>query len=156
MSSKVEIIKASTKLPGYLFVLANITKINELIDLYCTNDNIKIPKILLASIGVYTQRTKSSKYIITSNKTTLIILNTIEEINCLTLLDNNDLGSTLLYVSNINSYQDFKIQANELIAQYPSCILTANISMTAKKKEFYIVINNTNTFYKKIKRHTIN
>lgn len=154
MCSRVKIIKASSKLPGFLFVLAITTNINDTIYVCCNKNDFMVNKTLLKSIGLYAEQFFKLNEITEYNAKTLFILNNPFELNSLIPESNISFANiSFIHLLNINSYESLKKEAYRLIEQYPNCIITADISISTKEKAFYIAIKITNSLLEKLKKH---
>lgn len=156
MCSRVEIFKASSKLSGLLFVLAITTNINDTIYMCADNDNFIINETLLKSIGLYVKQFNELNELTGHNAKTLFILNNSFKLDSIIPLSDIRIANiSYIHLLNINSYESLKKETNRLIEQYPNCIITSDISISTKEKEFYIAIKNTNSLLEKIKNHII-
>lgn len=154
MCSMVKMIKASSKLPGFLFVLAITTNINDTIYVCCDKNDFMINKTLLKSIGLYAEQFIKPNEITEYNAKTLFILNNPFELNSIIPERNISFANiSFIHLLNINSYKSLIKEANRLIEQYPNCIITADISRSTKENEFYIAIKSTNSLLEKLKKH---
>ncbi len=149
MHSQVKVITTSVKLPGYLFVLTGITSIGDAVYLYCPQNSYEFLSSMLNMIGLQTRLMTDTNVKYNS----LIIIDTYQEIKNINFLIENNNYPIIIYVMDNTFLKMSPAFTEKFILRYPQCILVINSKIAVGKKEFSVLINQQNPYYKKIKEH---
>lgn len=148
MDSQIKIIKTSSKLPGYLFVLTGISNIGDSVCLHCSKNSYEFLNSMLRMIGLKTQLMKKAN----KKSNLLIVIDSCQEIKTIKPLIEKG-NFSLIYISDSIYLKKLLTYTKKIILQYPHCILVSNIKISVSKKEFFILVNSHNSYYKKINKH---
>lgn len=142
MNSKISQIKITSKLPGYLFVLANITNIDEKIFLSCPKEDYLFTNSMLKEIGIHAQHFSGTNI-------ALLILDNLQILNTITYTKNKQI-CYIVYIENETISAYYKKEMEIFLIQHPQCIIIINTKLTVTNKSFDIYLNKSNRYFDKI------
>lgn len=141
-------IKVTSKLSGYLFVLCNITHINDKISLYSHSNKkeLKFTKMMLDSIGLHVRIKNNLRELCQPPEISLILINSCNELKTLELPYDSP-QCFVTYIADVDCHSNLVSDVERFMMQYPNCIVIANAAMDIVKKNFYIAINPKNPYF---------
>lgn len=142
MNSKISQIQITSKLPGYLFLLANITNIDDKIFLSCSKEDYLFTNSMLKEIGIHTQPYSGTNI-------ALIILDNLQTLNTIPLTKNRQICH-IVYIKNETLSEYYENEMELFLIQHPQYIIIVNTKLAVSNKFFDIYLNKTNRYFDKI------
>lgn len=146
MNSKISQIQTTSKFPGYLFLLSNITNINDKILLSCPEKDFEFAKSMLKEIGIQAEPF-NGKF---AEDIVLFLLDNVQQLKNINLAKNQQLCN-IIYVETETLNEDSEEKIKLFLVQYPQCIIILNTKLAVSNKCFRIYFHNTSKYYGKIK-----
>lgn len=146
MNTKISQIQITSKLPGYLFLLANITNINDKIFLSCSNGEYEFFNSILKEIGIQAQPFYGNF----TDDMGLFILDNIQQLNTIKPAKNEQ-SCHIIYIKNEIISEHSKEKVKLFLIQHPQYIIILDTELTVSIKRFSVNMNKANQHYEKIK-----
>lgn len=146
MNSKISQVQTTSKLPGYLFLLSNITNINDEILLSCPEEDYEFANSMLNEIGIQAQPF-SGKF---AEDIVLFILDSVQQLKNINPAQYQQLCN-IIFIKTETLNEDSEEKIKLFLVQYPQYIIIFNTILTVSNKCFCIYFNNANKYYEKFK-----
>lgn len=139
----IEFLKVSAKLPGYLFVLANLTMPGDSVLLGTNDEHIQTQMNL---IGLEPRSSPDNQF-----QTAHMISKEMQNAGGTWIFE---LGNTAMVVQfrETISLEQFTSFSNKLIAQHLGAILVEELSNTVEAKSFMVALSRESSFYTSLKK----
>lgn len=148
MNNSIDFLHLSSKLPGYLFVLANLTNPGDVVHLNCPEEKNAFLSSMLAQIGLSVQ---SCTHDTDENALKPIIIHVYEDLQDIWQNKSNDATEILLLPYQI-PIQQFEHCAMDILHRYPNYIIIDELQDQAESKTFAVALSKESHFYAQMKQ----
>lgn len=148
MNNTIDFMHLSAKIPGYLFILANLTNPGDVIHLNCPEEKRGFISSMLAQIGL---RVQSCMHYPEENAQESIILSVYEDLQEIRRNKSNDATEILLLPYQL-PIQQFEHCAMGMLPRNPNEIIIDELQDLAESKTFSVALSKESHFYTRLKQ----
>lgn len=148
MNNTIDFVRISSKIPGYLFILAHLTTPGDVIYLNCPGEKRNFITSMLAQIGISAQ---SCMHYTKDNVQELIILSVFEKLEEIRQHESNHATEILLLPYQF-PVQQFEHCAIGILSQNPNAIIIDELQYTAANKTFAVALSKGGDLYARLKQ----
>lgn len=151
MNDIIYFIQLSAKLPGYLFILANLTNPSDTIHLNCTEEKRTFISSMLPQIGLSVQPCMQYQEGQTQKQ---IILSVCEELQDIREIKTCD-AIKILLLPYQTPIQQFEHCAINILSRYPNYIIIDELQDLADSKTFSVALSKESYYYAQLKQRIV-
>lgn len=151
MNNAVDFICLSSKLPGYLFILANLTNPGDAVCLYCSEEKKAFISSMLAQIGLSVQSCICDAG---GHSLQPIILHIYEYFQDIKQNKSNDITEILLLPYQF-PIQKFEHCAMTFLDRNPNQIIINELQDLAESKTFTVALSKKSHFYTQLRQKIV-
>lgn len=146
MNEKVEQIRLCATLPGYLFVLANLSNIGDTLSLSCPKTSVDYYTGMLRFIGLEVAKDQKEK----QTQYKLYVCTNFQDADSFSIEDGSSIITILLFPKGVFP-ESFSQYACKILPGRTDLILVAELSQTVKRKEFCVALSRESGYFTRLK-----
>lgn len=136
MNEKVEQISLCATLPGYLFVLANLSNIGDTLSLSCPDTSVDHYSGMLSFIGLKVAKGQEER----QPHYKLCVCKNFKDADSFLAKEDSGVIAIFLFLQGVFS-ESFSNYADKILPGHTNLILVAELSQSVKKKEFCVALS---------------
>lgn len=148
MNNTIDFMHLSAKVPGYLFILANLTNPGDAIQLNCPGEKRDFISSMLGQIGLNVQ---SCMYYPEEIAPESYVLSVCEDLQYIKQNKANATTEVLLLPYQL-PIQQFKHCAKDILPRHPNQIIIDELQDLTERKTFSVALSKESHFYARLKR----
>lgn len=138
----------SAKIPGYLFILANLTNPGDVIQLNCPGEKREFISSMLGKIGLNVQSCVYYPVEIAPESFVLSVYEDMQDIK----QNKSIIATEILLLPYQLPMQQFEHCAMSILPRYPNQIIIDELQDQAERKIFSVALSKESHFYARLKR----
>lgn len=146
MNEKVEQLQLCATLPGYLFVLANLSSIGDTVSLFCPKASVDYYTGMINFIGLKVANDQNEE----RPQYKLCVCANFQDADRFLIAEDSSIIPILLFPPKVVP-EDLSSYADRILPYRANIIIVAELSQTVRQKEFYVALSKENRCFSQLK-----